>query len=411
MERRPLIENYRRSYWSFYSGSQFTFGPRSTASLGPLAQRLDAKRVFLVTDRTLQEIGLVKSVEQALEPASATLSIFDGGEPEPSSQLAIDAADAAREFAPDFVLALGGGSNIDLAKACAALLAHPCHPDELFGFNNVPGPIAPLVCLPTTAGTGSEMSHAAVLKDSKTGTKTSILSHYLRPMAAVVDPYLTVSCPKKLTAESGMDALTHALEAYLAQAFYAIDPDGPHLAYEGNHPLGDLHAERAIRLVAQHLPQAVSDPENLAARSGMALAASLAGAAFGNCGVSLVHALEYPVGAAYHAPHGIGNAILLPHVLDYWLPVREQRLARTAEWLGVEDADRMPPAEAARAAIDAVIRLRQQVGLPARLAEIGAQRDDLPKLADAAAALERLMVLSPRRPTTGDLQAILEASY
>src|SRR6185369_5955787 len=184
---------------------------------------------------------------------------------------------------------------------------------------------------PTTAGTGSEVSHAAVLTDKANHIKVSTLSQFLRPALAVVDPALTDGCPKQITADSGIDALTHAIEAYTAVDFDQLnEPDGLPVAYEGRHPLGDCLAEKAIALIGQHLVAAVQDGTNKAARDGMALAATLAGLAFSNCGVAVVHALEYPIGGAVHVSHGAGNGLLLPFVMRYNLPVRKPVFAKIA---------------------------------------------------------------------------------
>jgi alcohol dehydrogenase class IV len=241
--------------------------------------------------------------------------------------------------------------------------------------------------------------------------KTSIQSQYLRPLAAIVDPQLTISCPSRVSAESGMDALTQAIEAYLVANFYGFPEDFEHgLAYEGNHPLGDLYAEKAIELIGKNLPQVVEEPDHLGARSGMALAATLAGTAFSTCGVCLVHALEYPVGAKYGGSHGVGNAILLPNVMRFWLPERQTRLAKIAGLLGVPNVDRMATDEAAEAAIEAVEYLRNSVNLPTTLTEIGGKPEDLVNLAEMAMSFQRLTRLSPRTTTKQDLENILKAA-
>src|SRR6516164_50751 len=205
----------------------------------------------------------------------------------------------ARAFRPDALLGLGGGSNMDLAKITATVLTHGGAPATYVGDDKVPGPILPLLCLPTTAGTGSEVSAASVLTDTDNHIKVGILSNYLRPRVALIDPLLTVSCPPKVTADSGIDALTHAIEAYTAVDNETFPlPHGERTVYQGRHPLGDTLAEKAISLVGKHLRRAVANGNDLEAREGMALGAMLAGMAFSNVGVAAVHALEYPVGGA-----------------------------------------------------------------------------------------------------------------
>jgi alcohol dehydrogenase class IV len=379
--------------------------------LASVVSRRQAKRVLIVGDSQLQSAGVVSQVELAVQQTVAQSETFTGGQVEPTAETVQTLVDAGRQFKPDLLVAVGGGSNMDLAKGAAAILAHDGDLEHLFGHDKIPGPTLPLVCLPTTAGTGSEVSHSAVFKHPKTSMKTSVQSQYLRPQVAIVDPQLTLSCPARVTAESGMDALTHAIEAYLVANFYAYAEDFEHgLAYEGNHPLGDLYAEKAIELIGKNLQRVIEDPDHLASRSGMAFAATLAGAAFSSCGVCLVHALEYPTGAMYGSSHGVGNAILLPNVMRFWLPERQTRLARIASLLGVPNVDQMTIDEAAEASIEAVEYLRSSISLPMTLTEIGAKQEDIVSLSDSAMSLQRLIRLSPRPTSKGDIENILKAS-
>lgn len=400
-----------RTAWSFQSAGQLVFGRGSSAQLGELLTRRSLARVFVVTDRRLAAAGLVERVVAPLAAAQVAVDVFDGGEPEPSIDVAWRAAKAAGPFRPDCVLGLGGGSNMDLAKFVAILLTHGGQPGTYFGFGNVPGPVLPLVCVPTTAGTGSEVSHAAVLTDTANRIKVSTLSQFLRPALALVDPALTDGCPRQVTADSGIDALTHAIEAYTA-----IDYDrlaaGPHeaVAYEGRHPLGMGLAEQAIAPIGKHLVAAVTDGTNRAARDGMALAATTAGLAFSNCAVAVVHALEYPMGAVLHCSHGAGNGLLLPHVMRYNLPERIDSFARIAELLG-ENVAGLSKQEAAERSVVAVERISAAIGIPRRIRDLGGTREQLPTFAEKAFAIKRLMGTNPRQPTQGDLLAILEAAF
>jgi len=265
--------------------------------------------------------------------------------------------------------------------------------------------------VPTTAGTGSEVSHAAVLTDTDNHIKVSTLSQFLRPALAVVDPALTDGCPRQVTADSGIDALTHAIEAYTATDYRDLVA-GPHepLAYEGRHPLGMCLAEKAIALVGEHLVAAVEDGSNHEARDGMALAATTAGLAFSNCAVALVHALEYPLGAVLHCSHGAGNGLLLPHVMRHNLSARIESFATIARLLG-EDVAGLAAEQAAKRAVAAVERISQAIGIPKRIRDLGGTREQLPMFAEKAFAIKRLMNTNPRRPTQADLLAILEAAY
>jgi alcohol dehydrogenase len=404
-------EAFMRTAWNFHSAGQLVFGRGALAHIGSLLSRRGWKRPFLVTDERLTAAGLVDRVLKPLREAKFTAEIFSGGQPEPAVATAVIAADAAKKFAPDCVLGLGGGSNMDLAKIVAVLLAHGSEPARYFGFDNVPGPVTPLICIPTTAGTGSEVSHAAVLTDAANQIKVSTLSQFLRPALALVDPALTDGCPRQVTADSGIDALTHAVEAYTAIDFDQLDaPDGAPVAYEGRYPLGECLAEKAIALIGQHLVAAVQDGSNQKARDGMALAATIAGLAFSNCAVALVHALEYPLGGALHVSHGAGNGLLLPYVMRYNLPVRKTAFAKIAALLG-EDTTNLSEDAAAERAVYAVEKIRIAIGIPERLRGIGAKPDQLPAFAEKAFAIKRLMGTNPRQPTQADLLAILEQAY
>ena len=398
-----------RSTWTFHSAGQVLFGRNATQQLGEAALRLGVRRVLVVTDPALVDAGLAERVHPPLSEAGVAAKVFAGGEPEPSLRAAEAAVAAARDFRPDSVLGLGGGSNMDLAKITAVVLAHGGHPRDYFGEDKVPGPILPLICLPTTGGTGAEVSGAAVLTDADNHIKVSTLSNHLRPLLALVDPTLALSCPPRVTAESGLDALTHAVEAYTAADHGAFAP-GEALTYQGRNPFADMLAERAVALVGTHLRRAVAHGNDLEAREGMALAALLAGLAFSNAGVALVHALEYPVGGAVHVSHGAGNGLLLPYVMRFNLPVRKRAFAAVARLLG-EDVDGIDEGEAAVRAVAAVERLRSDVGVPGRLREIGVRGDQLRGFAEKAFAIKRLLRVNPRPATAEDLEGILQSAY
>jgi len=403
--------NLHRTTWNFFSGAQYSYGPGAVGLLTPLVDRQSARRVLVVSDRGLESAGLVAQVLEALSRTTAVTHSFLDGEVEPSTETVSKLVQVASEFNPDFWVALGGGSNMDLCKVAAVVHSHGVDPESLFGHDQVPGAIQPIVCLPTTAGTGSEVTHSAVIKSSSSGKKGAILSQNLRPPIAIVDPQLSLGCPATVTAASGMDALTHAIEAYLVTNFYAMEDDFEHgLAFEGNHPLGDLFAEKAISLIGGNLQTVVEQPDQLAARSSMAFAASLAGWAFSSCGVSITHALEYPIGARYECSHGAGNGIVLPAVMRFWLPARTQRLARIAKLLGIDGAERMETNQAAEAAVKWVESIRPTIGLPTGLAEVGAQEEDCESLAQVAASIGRLVDLSPRPFNQQDAKQLLLSS-
>ncbi len=400
-----------RSSWSFHSAGQLVFGRGAVKQLGSLVKQRKFRRAWVVTDERLIAAGIADRVVQPLSEAGITTEMFRGGEPEPAIETAVAATEAAAKFRPDCVVGVGGGSNMDLAKFTAVLLTHGGEPAQYFSFNNVPGPVLPIVCVPTTAGTASEVSHASVLTDKANHMKVSTLSQFLRPVLAVVDPALTDCCPRQVTADSGIDALTHAIESYTARDFDQLDvPDGEPVAYEGRHPLGACLAEKAIALIGEHLVAAVQDGKNQAARDGMALGATIAGLSFSNCGVALVHALEYPVGGAVHVSHGAGNGLLLPFVMRYNLPFRRPAFAKIAALLG-ENVANLSEDSAAERAIAAVERIRAAIGIPQRLRELGVKREQLPGFAEKAFTIKRLMSNNPRQPTQQDLLEIYDRAY
>ena len=395
-------------HWSFSTSSQLAFGWGSIRELAAAVRRYRWKRILLMTDPVIARLPMTEAVSEQLRRAGAEPILFDGGEPEPSVAAAQRGIDAARACQPDAIIGLGGGSNIDLAKMTAVVARHGGTPRDFFGFDKVPGPVLPLVAIPTTAGTGSEVSHSSVLTDTDNAVKVSTQSRYLRPLLAIVDPEFTLTCPRKVTADSGIDALTHAIEGYTntRSQDLALPIDEP-FAYEGKNPLSDLFAERAIRLIHRSLVTAVESPSDRLAREEMALAATLAGMAFSNSGVALVHAMEYPLGGAVHCTHGEGNGLLLPHVMRFLREVRTKELAEIAGFLGV-DARGMTETEAADAAILAVDTLRERIGVPARLSQLQVTREHLPLMAKKAHGITRLMLLTAKSPTAADILDIYQ---
>jgi alcohol dehydrogenase class IV len=400
-----------RTTWTFHSAGQLIFGRNATQQLGDIAARFGARRILLVTDPVLVKAGLVESVHVPLTESGVVVEVFPGGEPEPSTRAAEEAIALGRDFRPDAVLGLGGGSNMDLAKITATVLTHGGKPLDYAGDDKIPGPVIPLLCLPTTAGTGSEVSAASVLTDTEQQIKVGVLSNHLRPKVALVDPLLTASCPPKATADSGIDALTHAIEAYSAvdNALFPL-PQGERSVYQGRHPFGDMFAEKAVALIGKYLRRAVAHGTDLDAREGMSLAATLAGLAFSNVGVAVVHALEYPVGGATHCSHGAGNGLLLPFVMRYNLPARRQQFAILARLLGA-DVEGKSEAEAAEAAIAAVEQLRADIGIPLRLRDLGVTEAQLRPFAEKAFGIKRILRVNPRTPTVDDLEGILRAAF
>ena len=399
-----------RTTWNFNTAGQLVFGRNAVDQIGDRVREMGAPRLLLVTDQTLLEAGLVDRVSAPLRAANVTVEVFAGGSPEPPLHAVNDAIAAARDCGAEVLLGLGGGSNMDIAKAAAVVLTHGGAVKDYAGDQVVPGPVFPLILVPTTSGTGSEVTAAAVLNDTDQGAKFSILSNHLRARFAVVDPLLTVSCPPAVTAASGIDALSHAVEAYTAVDNEAFPlPAGEATIYQGRHPLGDLLAERAIGLIGENLRRAVNDGDDLDAREGMALASTLAGMSFSNSGVAVVHALEYPLNDTVHTPHGVGCGLFLPYVMRFTGPARPQQMARIAELLASGDPVQRDDSAVERAAA-AVEKLNADIGIPLRLRDVGISEAQLPAMADKAFTVKRILRVSPRSVAHEDLTAILRAA-
>lgn len=400
-----------RTVWRFHSAGELVFGWGAVAETGDLCLRQKLERVFLLTDNTLVDLDIAEKVLVSLRESGVEVHLFPGGEPEPTLAACNQAIQAAKDFRPDGIIGLGGGSNMDMAKIVAKVLAHGGTPLDYVGDDKVPGPILPLICVPTTAGTGSEVSGADVFTDTSTQLKLGCLSNYLRPRVAIVDPDLSSTCPRKVTADSGIDALTHAIEAFTAVDNEVFPlPKGQRSVYQGRHFFGSMVAEKAIRLCGTYLKRAVLDGSDSEAREGMAMAATLGGLAFSNVGVAAVHALEYPVGGAVHCSHGEGNGLLLPYVMRFNLPERKREFGWIANWLG-ENTTGMNEDEAAEAAITAVNKLKQDIGIPARLRDLGVKEDQLRIFAEKSHSIVRIMRVNPRKASVDELEEILKQAW
>ncbi|MCE9567884.1 MAG: iron-containing alcohol dehydrogenase [Planctomycetes bacterium] len=398
--------------WSFSSAGTLFFGRHAVRHhLQDACERVRAKRAFIVTDAILVKAGLLAQTVEPLQAAGVAFDVYDKVTPEPGVELVRECITAARASNPDVIIGLGGGSNIDTAKLVAMILAHGGDPLDYPGDSRVPGPVKPLICIPTTAGTGSEVSPAAVFTDTANHIKVSCLSPFLRPNFAIVDPLFTVSCPPKVTADSGIDALTHAIEGFCAvdNEMFPL-PSGEKSVYQGKNPMADAMAQRAITLVGKFLRRAVKDGNDLEARDGMALAGTLGGLAFSNAGVALVHAMEYPVGGAVHVSHGAGNGLLLPFVMRFNLLHRVPETAQIGQLLGNAHNDDVP--EAAEAAIRGIEKLREDIGIPLRLRDLGVKEEMLSGFAAKAFAIKRLMRVNPRMPQNeGEILDIYRAAW
>lgn len=382
----------------FGSGHVKALG-RQTATIG--------KRALICTDERFAQLPLMETIVADLAANGVAVAVFDGTLAELPLSCIEACAAAHADFAPEVIIGLGGGSCIDMAKLVSLALTHGFPLSRFYGEFKVPGPIVPVIAVPTTAGTGSEMTPVAVLGDDAAELKVGVASPYLIPRAAICDPELTLSCPKGLTAVSGADALTHAIEAFTA---VRRDPDpqiGLDKVFVGKNELSDHFALKAIPLIMEGLPRAVRDGNDLAAREALMLGAALAGLAFGAAGTSAAHAIQYPVGALTHTAHGLGVGVLLPHAMDYNMPVSAKNYAAIARGLGIDGGDH----EAAEALVARIRALFDDIGLPDTIADLGIRADQLDWIAERTLLSARLVNNNPRPLDQAGIRSILDNAF
>lgn len=378
------------------------FGTHAVQELPATLAEVSADSVLLVTDQHLSTTPVIETVTTTLDPA-VDYQVYSEVTPDPSAAVMEDARTTVREYQPDALVAVGGGSVIDVAKTAGALATAD---GDILDFvapptgegNSVPADGIPTVAIPTTAGTGSETSPVSVISLPEEHMKVGISSRHQRPEAAIIDPALMVSLPPGPTASSGIDALTHAIEAYTTRRFDAKPaPTSPSERpdYNGRNLLTDQLARKAIELVGENLRRAVNNGQDLTARRGMAAASFLAGAAFTNAGLGATHAIAMTVGAEFDTPHGATVGAALPAVMRYNASANADRYREIGSLLGV------PPADEGRAGAsvgaEAVEGLIRDIDLPEGLGALGVTEEDIPTLVEKTQQLERLLVGNPRR--------------
>lgn len=364
--------------------SRIYFGDGVADSIPPLAMAL-GRRVLICCDPFLATTPSFDRICKALRAAGAIVQVWTDVESELPVESVQRTVDAVSAWGPDVLVGYGGGSALDLTKLVALLLSHRGELSEYYGENAVPGPTTPVIAVPTTAGTGSEVTPVAVVSDPSRDLKVGISSPHLIPHHAVVDPQLTHGAPHTVTAHAGIDAFVHAVESYTAAVRSPVWTD-PLPVFLGHNRLSTLLAEEAIAVIAANLVQAVQDPGDSSARTEMAYGSLLAGMAFGSAGTHLSHAIQYPIGSLTKTPHGLGTGLLLPHVLRACRPDLGPALRRIDTLVGEPTADTNPELGAIRK----IEKLVDEIGLPANLAEIGVQADDLPAISARAARIDRL---------------------
>jgi len=333
---------------SFNIPSSVIIGGGASAELLPQLRRLGAKRVLVVTDAFMVKSGVVARLLSPLQESGMEVAVFDGVQPDPTVQNVRDGLALYRSSGAEAVVAIGGGSPLDAGKAISILTTNPEPLADYMGYHKIPKAGAPLLAIPTTAGTGSEVTKVAVITDTERDVKMMILDQHLLPVVALVDYELTLSMPAPLTAHVGVDTLTHGIEAYVSRK-----------ASEMTDPI----ALSCIRLAATHLVKAWEEPGNLAAREGMMLSATQGGMAFANSSVCLVHGMSRPLGLLFHIPHGLSNAMLLPAVTRFSLVGAEARYATVARTMGLCAAD-ASDASAAASLVEGLGKLNARLEVP-----------------------------------------------
>jgi alcohol dehydrogenase class IV len=381
--------------FTFQAPSNILFEPGAVRKIADLVSQYGASRILLVTDKGVRSAGLTKDAEAGLAAARISVTVFEDVLADPPSHVIESAAALCREQQIELVLSIGGGSALDTAKLVAYLAKSPELLDDIYGVGLAKSSRLPLLLAPTTAGTGSEVTPIAIVT-TPTTEKKGVVSPRLIPDWAILDPELTLGLPAHVTAATGIDAMVHAIEAYTSKV--------------KKNPMSDQLARQALALLAANIRRVCQDGRDLEARSQMLLGSMLAGMAFANAPVAAVHALAYPIGAIFHVPHGLSNALVLPHVLEFNLSAAEALYAELAEVVkpGLRVTSQR---DRACAFIDELISISRDCAVPTSLSAVGIGQDDLKKLAEDAMKQTRLLINNPRPLTLNDAYAIYSAAY
>ncbi|MHB8984686.1 MAG: iron-containing alcohol dehydrogenase [Eubacteriales bacterium] len=377
---------------SFRTASNIIFGVNALREISSIVKELKGSKVLILTDRGVMKTGIPEMAKDILIKDGIDTQIYDKVEPEPTIESFEECLQVAREGKFNLVVGIGGGSSMDISKLLSAMMTNTGKVQDYFGVNLLKNPGIPKVAIPTTSGTGSEVTPIGILKDVEKELKIGVVSPYNYPDAAIVDPLLTLKLPANVTASTGMDALTHAIEAYTSL---------------GASPVTDILAEKAIALIASSLRTAVSNGSDVGARYDMSLGSLLAGISFANAGVTAVHALSFPLGGAFKVPHGIANTVMLPYVMEYNYVAKLDKFAKVAELMG-EKISQLSAREAAAKSIDSVKALAYDIEVPTGLREINVPEAALKQLAEGASTVTRLLVNNPRQMGLAEITKIFE---
>jgi len=363
--------------------SEFVFGNGARFLAGRYASNLGGEHVFIVTDPGIMDTGLLDDLKSSMDDEGLEYSVYHEVTPNPRDHEVMKGAEVFEAEECDIIVALGGGSPIDCAKAMGAVASNGMHVREFEGVDMIPVPSAPVICIPTTAGTGADVSQFAIIMDTERSVKMAIISKTMVPDAALIDPETTVTMDRELTAATGMDALAHAVEAYVSNASFHIT---------------DLNALDSIGIINRCLPVAVSEPENLDVRESMMLASLEAGLAFSNASLGLLHAMAHSLGGKLDIAHGEANALLLEHVMDFNFPAAKEKYSKIAGALGLRSASRDELTGYIR-------KFREDIGIGKTLSDLGVTPDEIPELAETSMN-DPCIVTNPMKPRVEDVEEI-----
>ena len=381
--------------FSINQPTRIVFGVNKVKHLSDLVTELGGNRVFLVADPGLQQAGIINRISAVLDEAKTPYTLYDKVTPEPGLKLADQGLKLAKKMKADCVVGVGGGSALDIAKAISILLTNGGKAEDYLGLGKIKLQGVPKIMIPTTAGTGAEVTFTAVFINEKTNSKGGMNGDPLYPDATILDPTLTLSLPAHVTAATGIDAFTHALEAFVSTQ---------------SHTISDMYALEAIDLISNNLRVAYANGGDLEARSAMLLGSLLGGKALATAGVGLVHAMAYPLGGMFNTAHGLANAVLLPYVVEYNIIGCPEKYAMIAQLMGYE-TEGIPLREAAQLAVDAIHQLNADVGIPNSLTALNIPTNKIPEMAKIALTVTRPVENNPRKPTVEEVIAIYEAAF
>jgi alcohol dehydrogenase len=379
---------------NFISPTEVILGTGSIEKIKDIIKDHSYKNAMIITDKGLIKAGIHNFLIKELEEINCQFAIFDEVEPNPTDVVIEKGFEFFKQITPDVLIAIGGGSSIDTAKAVGILAVNGGEIIDYKGIDKVTQPILPLIAIPTTAGTASEVTTVTVITDTKKVLKYSVGGRNVSARWAIVDPELTLTLPPDITAATGVDALTHAIEAYTSKLSFSVT---------------DGLATQAIKMIGENLRTAVYQGNNLVARTKMLEASLIAGFAFNNAKLGICHALCNPLGAHFNVAHGVANAILLPHATRFNLPAQAHKYRHVAQLLG-EAVEGCSPMEGAEKAVVAIERLIKDVNIPSKLSEVNVSKDMVKKMAEDCIE-NPLVSINPRTASFADIVAIYESAY